>query len=323
MKVPGSVRDAYQQCVEARTGMKDRVDALVVGRKPLRWHYESRVKELVSFALKLETGRVADPLRLEDFFACTIVVENHRTIGDARKLVEDLFVLKKVRPPTPGKTWKKPSDFAFDDLRMYVQWREDPAQPQVAFAGITFEVQIKTFLQHAWGIATHDLVYKTDRFSWPLQRVAFEIKAMLEHAEISIERAEDLATTDILGLNTNEFASLQEIIDFLAKHWPASALPTDRCRLASTVSELLRRLEIGLPLLDACLQAETAAGHGARTLDLSPYGVLIQSLLNQKPEVFEKLRRKNPEDKFRVFLPREIAGRDAVASKAPTRVVTL
>jgi hypothetical protein len=206
---------------------------------------------------------------------------------------------------------------------MYVQWRSDPALPPVPFIGITFEIQIKTFLQHAWGIATHELVYKADRFSWPLQRVAFEIKAMLEHAEVSISRAEDLAATDILALSTKEFLSLQEIVEFLAKHWSSSALPDDRCRLATTVSELLHRLQIALPLLESCLVAETAAGRGIKTLDLSPYGILIQSLLNQKPDVFDKLRQKIRENKFRVFLPREISGGDTVAAKAPSRVVML
>lgn len=306
-----------------RAGMQERVDTLVRTRKPQRWHYESRTKELVSFALKLETGRVLAPLHLEDFFACTLVVENHRAVAAARTLVEELFEIKHTKPPQPRRTWKKPSDFAFDDLRMYVQWRDDPALPKVPFAGITFEVQIKTFLQHAWGIATHDLVYKADRFSWPLRRVAYEIKAMLEHAEVSIACAEELAATDILGLETEESVRNQSIITFFESHWPAAALPDDRVRLAGTVAALLHRLEIGLPMLEACLVAETAAGRGTATLNLSPYGVVVQSLLYQRPEVFDKLTSKRPPDDFRVFLPREIEGRDGVAIKAPTRVVAL
>ena len=54
-------------------------------------------------------------------------------------------------------------------------------------------MQVKTFLQHAWGIATHDLIYKTDDVSWSRQRIAYQIKAMLEHAEMSIQEAGRLA----------------------------------------------------------------------------------------------------------------------------------
>lgn len=323
MKVPGSVRDAFQQCMERREGMKERVDALLISRKHPRWHYESRYKALDSFALKLETGRVSDPLHLEDFFGCTLVVENQGRVEEAEKLVGSLFETKRRRPKVADRTWKRPTDFSFDDLRLYVQWRDDPAQPAAPFSGITFEVQVKTFLQHAWGIATHDLVYKSDRYSWPLQRVAYEVKAMLEHAEVSISRAEDLATTSQLNTTSAEFAALQDVVDFLSRHWPPQALPSDRCRLADTISGLLRRLGIALPLLETCLQAETAAGRGAHSLDLSPFGILVQALLNQRPDVFERLRRKDPTDRFCVFVPREIEGAEQLAARAPSRVVTL
>ena len=322
MKVPGSVRDAYEQCHELQDALKERVDGLLRAQKQPRWHYESRVKDLESYALKLETGRVADPLALEDFFACTLVVENHKAVADARALVEEHFLVQTIRPPRAGKTSKRPSDFPFDDLRMYVRWRQDPATPKVPFTNITFEVQIKTFLQHAWGIATHDLVYKADRFSWPLERVAYQIKAMLEHAEVSISRAEDLAQTEILNLDTREFERRQEIIVCLQRHFADAALPPHRARLARTVDELLEGLAIDLTVLENAVTTETALGRGTATLNLSPYGILVQSLLNQQPDLFDKLGGKS-RDAFRLFLPREIEGRDQVIAKARDRVVVL
>lgn len=323
MKVPGSVRDAYAWCSERSEGLQARVDALVLGRKRPRWHYESRLKELVSFAQKVETGRVADPLALEDFFACTLVVENHRMVAEARRLVESIFDVREVRPPQPGRTSKQPSDFPFDDLRMYVRWRADPSEPPVPFSDLTFEVQVKTFLQHAWAIATHDLVYKTDRASWPLQRVAYQIKAMLEHAEVSILRAEDLAETEILNLQNKEHEHLEQIIEFLERHWDAASLPPNRVLLARTIASLLARLGVDVEALEATLSAETALGRGASTLNLSPYGILVQSLLNQRPDAFDRLTGTGKPAAFRIFLPREIEGREAISAKAPAAVVTL
>jgi hypothetical protein len=40
------------------------------------WFFTWRLKELESFALKIETGRVSNPVALEDFFACTIVLRS-------------------------------------------------------------------------------------------------------------------------------------------------------------------------------------------------------------------------------------------------------
>ena len=57
------------------------------GLKDRRWHYESRVKNLESFALKVESGRYDDPNQVEDFFACTIVAENLDSMSKAEKLV--------------------------------------------------------------------------------------------------------------------------------------------------------------------------------------------------------------------------------------------
>ena len=68
MKISASIRNIHED--------QKAVDGRMAGLKKIRWHYESRVKELTSFALKIETGRVQTPAALEDFFACTLVVAN-------------------------------------------------------------------------------------------------------------------------------------------------------------------------------------------------------------------------------------------------------
>src|SRR5208337_1144238 len=166
MKIPQSIRLLYSELLEKNIILKDKVDEKIKSSKDERWHYESRLKIMESFALKIETGRIHSPKELEDFFACTIVVENKSAIQKAEDIILNNFVLKERRPRSENSTHKKSDSFPFDDLRLYVKWKDDPALRPTGVDGMLFEVQIKTFLQHAWSIATHDLIYKSDSVSW-------------------------------------------------------------------------------------------------------------------------------------------------------------
>src|SRR5688572_27425858 len=154
MKVPASIRRIYEDQKAVNNRLKEVIDERMRGLKNQRWHYESRIKELPSFALKIETGRFESPGELEDFFACTIVVANAAEITQAEKSINDNFTVKWRRPPRVEETHKASDAFPFDDLRLYATLPESPALPPSDLTGIVFEVQIKTFLQHAWSIAT-------------------------------------------------------------------------------------------------------------------------------------------------------------------------
>src|SRR5207247_360952 len=112
---------------------------------------------------------------------------NSTEIDQAEALIRENFTVNERRPRQRDRTHKAPHAFPFDDLRLYVRVPNTPASPPTDLVGILFEVQIKTFLQHAWSIATHDLLYKADDANWNKERIAYQIKAMLEHAEISIQ----------------------------------------------------------------------------------------------------------------------------------------
>ena len=84
-------------------------------------------------------------------------------------------------------------------------------------SNITFEIQIKTFLQHAWDIAIHDIIYKGDDINWRMQRIAYQIKAMLEHAEVSIHEIERIKESEILPKENKHIQNLNKIKEFLKK----------------------------------------------------------------------------------------------------------
>src|SRR6218665_2001572 len=145
MKVPGSVRAAYDRQLPVNVRVHADAESLILAGIPRTWHYEGRLKEPESFALKLETGRF-DPEALEDFFACTIVVPTLADIGQAESLITSLFDLVYRRPPDVVTAGFAPDFFGFDYLRLYVRLRVPPGLTNSPIHETTFEVQIKTFL---------------------------------------------------------------------------------------------------------------------------------------------------------------------------------
>jgi hypothetical protein len=131
---------------------------------------------------------------------------------------------------------------------------------------------------------------------------------MLEQAEISISGADALSKLPELAKQNYESKSLNEAKAFLISVFPAESLPFDLLRLSTIVNDLLKAFEISLPILKEIIEAENALHRGAETLNLSPYGIIIQSIINQKPAFVEKVFKSGY--KFRakgIFLPSEVS----------------
>ncbi len=305
MKISGSIRKIHEDQKAVNDRLKKLVDERVVGLKNSRWHYESRVKELSSFALKLETGRVPLPAALEDFFACTLVVANAAELVEGEKLVKKHFTVAERRPKKIDKTHKQSDSFPFDDLRMYATLREGLADPPTDLSGIRFEVQLKTFLQHAWSIATHDLLYKAEGVSWSKERIAYQIKAMLEHAEISIQEAEGLAACAALAKEDPTTTAIKSGIKLVKAQWGGDQLPTDIRRLARNITALLEALRMKIGRLEAILNEGKIQRKGTHPANLSPYGTIVQYLFDAEKEMLFAFL-KDDKVKTKILIPAEI-----------------
>ncbi|MEP2239035.1 MAG: hypothetical protein ABJI22_11790, partial [Maribacter sp.] len=290
------------------TILKKRVDKLFLAIKEDQWHYISRLKKLESYAQKLETCRVADISRLEDFFACTIVVENNKALKTVKSILKKHVKIEYIRPKKENFTSKDSSSFIFDDIRMYVKLKTTSAGPKGPINNIIFEIQIKTFLQHAWSIATHDLMYKSDTISWTKQRVAYQVKAMLENAEVSIEKASTLKRLPGLPYDNPRVQSQNKIKTFVLKHFLPSRLPQDLVRLIGNIEYLMKTFNLDLDKLEKYLETETLKGAGTKTLNLSPYLIILQSIINQNPRIVKSFmtRRSSKNYNPKLFFPAEL-----------------
>jgi len=304
MKVVYSITNLYNEQFALYEKLATTVNQLINSIKSNRWHYESRIKDLESYALKLETGRYPDPTKLEDFFACMLVVENTLEIKKAISYLRPHLKIESRRPPNENITHKNSDSFVFDDLRLYVTLKPTAAREKGPLNDVLFELQIKTFLQHAWSIATHDLIYKSTEINWAKQRVAYQVKAMLENAEISIEKASK--TKRIPGIPlTNEKINIQnQVKKFLLQNWTQDKLPKDLIRLVDNIIQLFKNINIDLKILETDLIEENKQGRGSNILNLSPYLIILQTLINQQSGKINNYLKKD--SKSKLLIPVEI-----------------
>jgi ppGpp synthetase/RelA/SpoT-type nucleotidyltranferase len=317
LKIDKSIRDAYAEQYRLNSLIQDRVSGLR-SKFNARWHYEDRLKSEESYALKVEAGRTHVGLTIDDFFACTLVVRNATEIAAATQIVEQTFDVVTRKPHDQQTAIGRPSDFAFDDLRIYTKLKPDYLGVQ-PINEVIFEIQIKTFLQHAWGIATHDLTYKTDKVSWGKLRVASQIRAMLEHAELSIERFENLAGSDIIAKQHQEYSEIGTLIAAFKTFWTTAALPKDLQRLAQSVRSAASILNASVDEVIKYLKEDTDQGGGANNLDLSPFGTVIQSILLHHPidaaKVAKSAGRRRRYD--RIFISKSVSIPEHLSLLAP------
>lgn len=285
MKVDERVRAEFNRQRSIAERLKEKVDEDFFARDP-RWHYESRVKSEESFALKIEAGRVREPGSVEDVFGCVLVVRNALEVSQAIEFVSALYGSPdEQRPPSLETTRKSPSDFLFDDVRLYVRYSVPDYLPQPEYVGAKFEVQIRTFLQHAWAIATHDVVYKSDNVSWRRERIAHQVRASLEQAEVAIERMAEIQETRALPESSTQFDDVNAVIGILKQEWDAEQLPDDLRRLAESLAAVARAVDLSIPDgLAELLQAGRERLNGTHNLNWSPYRATLEYAAAARPQ---------------------------------------
>lgn len=75
--------------------------------------------------------------------------------------------------------------------------------------------------------------------------------------------------------------------------------------MAENVHNLIRNIGIENKRLREILKSETVLGRGAKILNLSPYSIIVQSLMKVEPGLIRKFL-DSESAKIKIFVPREI-----------------
>jgi hypothetical protein len=122
----------------------------------------------------------------------------------------------------------------------------------------------------------------------------FQIKALLENAEMALSDAELLSEAKILQKSDRRLDELNNIMQFYRENWDKVLLPNDMKRLAENTRDLLNYLSQNLDWLKNIIQLETADGRGSNIMNLSPYWIVVQSIIKEMGWVnFLKVIDKN------------------------------
>jgi len=241
MIIPDSFRQVYNSHAFVTEAIKSEADSLLqsVADQFFGVAYYSRIKSLESTFTKALLGNYENPfIEMEDFLACTLVAPTLLTIAEIKTEVAKYFEVEELNRKTPN-----PFEFQYTDLHLILTLKDSPMRVDKSAIHRKIELQIKTLLQAAWSQAGHDVVYKPAKISWGAERIAGQLRALLELADSVLAQIE--ATAKLLHSQADTSYSdykgnVRQIIEIMEKHWSTSQLPEERKRMAEIINKYLQ-----------------------------------------------------------------------------------
>lgn len=177
---------------------------------------QSRPKALASFAEKCvrKQDKYKDPVRnMTDLCGARVIVQTLQQVKAVRQFIEANFKIEESDDKTEalGAT-----EFGYRDMHYIVRIR--PGEPPPGFSSEDVsaigdrraEVQVRTWVQHAWADTLHDRMYKTKlKYPAEFKRIGALLAAIMEDGDRSFDRLAD----DIDGMlaNYSAFAAPDDV----------------------------------------------------------------------------------------------------------------
>ena len=157
--------------------------------------FVGRIKTRDSIAEKIEMGRYARFSEIDDLVAFILVIPTAAAERQVIDFCESTFDVVGIRDKQT--TSKSPDVFRFDSTRVIARVRRPPdlvGHKGPSIYDYLFEVQVRTAFEHAWSVATHDLVFKGSSIDWKRIRLAAQLKANSEGLDAAVAAFDHLAT---------------------------------------------------------------------------------------------------------------------------------
>ncbi len=173
---------------------------------------QSRPKAIASFAEKCvrKQDKYKDPVRdMTDLCGARVIVQTLQQVKAVRQFIEANFKIEESDDKTEslGAT-----EFGYRDMHYIVRLRPDEppsgisSEDASAIGDRRAEVQVRTWVQHAWADTLHDRMYKTKlKYPAEFKRIGALLAAIMEDGDRSFDRlAEDI---DGMLANYSAFAA--------------------------------------------------------------------------------------------------------------------
>jgi putative GTP pyrophosphokinase len=267
--------EEYNAVIEPLDEFGRRVQNLLedlLHRQRIEFHsvrYRVKQKESANRKLKTQGGQYASVGDLRDMLGLRVITHFADHVDSVGRMVRAEFHVDPAQSVDKGKLLD-PDRFGYRSQHYIAELSRNRARlPEwERFLGLSFEIQIRSILQHSWAEIEHDLGYKSPTAIPPTIRRRFSRLA------------------GVLELADDEFQGIRRALDAHAKSVDSSVkagrdIPIDQDSIQAlvTTSPIVRRLDQriaegwGLPLsatIDpnyAAIRAEELIGVGIESTD--------------------------------------------------------
>jgi len=252
--IPTQLSASFATFAHNLRALKERVDSILrTFAEEQDGQYTSRVKSIDSIFEKAVLGYYSKLNEIEDLFAATVILPTAPIGAALTEFTQSLsghFTVLEVR----SNRTRRPSEFIYDDLHYILKLKDSALLLNKSLLTFSFELQVKSYLQHGWAKATHNTIYKAINESWRASRVAAQTRAAVEMIEAALTTGEGLLPDEA----DQRYMPIDERVAILGLllEWWQGEFPGNRRRLGLFALNAIKLVNCSMEDLKIILASE-------------------------------------------------------------------